>query len=75
VTHAFHFDRPTALEGDKGIEDWLDMFGEKLLAGVSGAERRQVRARISDRLRPALFRDGVWYADYVRLRFSATLAA
>jgi trans-aconitate 2-methyltransferase len=71
VTEGYHFDRPTQLEGDRAIEDWLDMFGSKLLAGVPSAERPAVYRRIVDRLRPALFRDGGWYADYVRLRVVA----
>jgi hypothetical protein len=71
VHSAFHFDRMTALEGQRGLEDWLDMFGEKLLAPIPSAQRGQARARIVERLRSDLFRDGVWYADYVRLRFIA----
>ena len=57
-----------------GIEDWLDMFGEKLLAPIPAGERAAARQRIVERLRPELYRDGVWYADYVRLRFVARWA-
>jgi trans-aconitate methyltransferase len=71
VTHAFHFNRPTPLEGERGMEEWLEMFGSDLLATVPAAERSEVRKRIAERLRPVLFRDGVWYADYVRLRIVA----
>ena len=73
VTQAFHFDRPTALEGERGMRDWLDMFGTALLAGVPAAERNAVCARIVERLRPTLFRDGTWFADYVRLRILACI--
>lgn len=72
VNSAFHFDRMTPLEGDRGMEDWLDMFGEKLLQTIPPADRTAARRRIVERLRPELFRDGHWHADYVRLRFSAT---
>lgn len=71
VTHAFHFDRPTPLEGERGLEEWLEMFGSDLLATAPPAERKSVRERIAERLRPVLFRDGVWFADYVRLRVVA----
>jgi trans-aconitate methyltransferase len=72
VHSAFHFDRMTALEGARGMEDWLEMFGEKLLALIPAEQRAPARARILERLRPELFRDGIWYADYVRLRFVAS---
>ena len=71
VTQAYHFDRPTPLEGARGMEDWLEMFGASLLAGVPAAGRNAVVTRIVERLRPTLFRDGVWFADYVRLRIVA----
>lgn len=71
VTHAYHFDRPTRLEGSRGMADWLEMFGVELLAGLGPVERNAVRGRIVDRLRPILFREGAWFADYVRLRVVA----
>jgi trans-aconitate methyltransferase len=71
VTQAYHFDRPTPLEGERGMEDWLEMFGGALLAGVPALARNALVARIVERLRPTLFRDGVWFADYVRLRIVA----
>ncbi len=71
VTQASHFDRPTALEGTDGMSEWLDMFGAKLLAAIPEQGRQAVRQRVIERLRPVMFRDGVWYADYVRLRVLA----
>lgn len=71
VTHAWHFDRPTALEGPRPVEDWLDMFGAQLLADVPTDAVVEIRRRIVERLRPVMCRDGTWYADYVRLRVVA----
>jgi trans-aconitate methyltransferase len=71
VVQAFHFDRPTSLEGANALEEWLEMFGAELLAPVPEAERSAVRKRIVERLRAELFKDGTWYADYVRLRVVA----
>jgi trans-aconitate methyltransferase len=71
VTHAFHFHRDTPLEGERGIEEWLDMFGQQLLAPVPREERPAVKRRIADRARPALYRDGRWQLDYKRLRIRA----
>jgi trans-aconitate methyltransferase len=75
VLEAYHFDRPTKLEGERGMHDWLAMFGGPMLAGVGAGERPRAVDRIVERLRPALFRDGAWYADYVRLRIRAIVDA
>ena len=66
------FDRPTRLEGgEDGLRGWLAMFGDSLLAPVSGEEREEVLAAVEERLRPEQFEDGTWIADYRRLRFVA----
>jgi trans-aconitate methyltransferase len=69
-----HFDRPTPLDGGpEGLVGWLRMFGADLLTGVPTELHEQVMQDVADRCRPALFRDGRWHADYVRLRFWAEL--
>jgi trans-aconitate methyltransferase len=69
-----YFDRPTALDDcADGIVDWLRMFGTEPLAGVPPDLREQVMRDAAERCRPALFRDGRWHADYVRLRVWAVL--
>lgn len=66
------FDRPTELEGgEAGLENWLRMFADGLVESVPEPERAGVRAAVADRLRGELFEDGVWTADYRRLRFVA----
>ena len=71
VTHGFEIDRDTPLEGECAIEDWLAMFGEKLLEPVPPPERAAAVSRIRERLRYTLYRDGVWWADYKRIRVRA----
>jgi len=65
VRSAVLFPRPTRFEGDKGLDDWLSMFGSTFSIGDSEA------SRIADSLRPVLYRDGAWFIDYVRLRVMA----
>ena len=68
-----HVDRPTALDDcPDGVVDWLRMFGSGLLEGVPADLREQVMWDAAERCRPALYEDGRWYADYVRLRVVAT---
>jgi len=71
VQQAFLFDRPTPLEGDDGLESWLHTFAGVFFQGLSDRESRDARAAIGARLRPKLFRDGVWTLDYRRLRIVA----
>lgn len=65
--------RPTALPGS--IEPWLDTFGEAFLGALPEADRPSARTEVADLLRPVLMDEtGTWIADYVRLRFCATLS-
>jgi trans-aconitate methyltransferase len=63
--------RPTPLPGD--IIDYLETFGQNFLAGLSGQARDEYLQEVRGVLEPQLVSpEGVWVADYVRLRFSAT---
>jgi trans-aconitate methyltransferase len=69
-----HFDRLTPLDDcPDGIVDWLRMFGAELLAEVPNELRERVMRDAAERCRPTLFREGRWYADYVRLRVWAEI--
>jgi len=67
------FDRPTTLDGDAGLRNWLDVFGDSLFAPLSTGERDAVVTAVEDRLRPDLYdaESSSWTADYRRLRFVA----
>jgi trans-aconitate methyltransferase len=63
--------RPTPLPGD--IIGWLETFGQSFLHGLSDLDRQEYLHEVRSTLEPQL-RDGngIWIADYVRLRFAAT---
>jgi trans-aconitate methyltransferase len=66
------FDRPTELPG--ALTAWLETFGEPFTSSLPPSERDELRREVQAALRPALCgADGVWRADYVRLRFAARL--
>jgi trans-aconitate 2-methyltransferase len=69
VTYASLFDRPTALAG--GLGDWIAMFGARYTAVMSPELREDFVRQVEDYARPALWRDGQWFADYRRLRITA----
>jgi len=74
VEFAALFDRPTPLaDGEAGLATWLDTFGQLYFAGMSPEEKAHAYALAEERARPVLFRDGIWVADYVRIRIKATL--
>jgi hypothetical protein len=65
--------RPTTLP--VGMASWLDTFAEPFLKLLPEGQRDAAKAEAVDLLRPVLCDDaGRWVADYVRLRFSASLA-
>ncbi|MFL6216809.1 MAG: class I SAM-dependent methyltransferase [Blastocatellia bacterium] len=72
VTFAAWFERPTPLEGgEAGLRDWLAVFTDHFMKQVDVAQRPAIIQAIEDALRPVLFRDGTWHADYCRLRVAA----
>jgi trans-aconitate methyltransferase len=66
------FDRPTELaDGETGMRNWIAMFGSEYLARVASERREVFFQRVEELLRPELFKDGQWWADYRRLRLVA----
>ncbi len=69
--HAELFERPTALEGENGMEDWLRMFCGAYFLGMGDAAGAAKRHAVVSALRGQLYREGVWTVDYRRLRIAA----
>lgn len=62
--------RPTALPGD--VRGWLQTFAGAFLCGLDEQDRARAIEEIHHELEPRLSDDeGIWTADYVRLRFRA----
>jgi trans-aconitate methyltransferase len=67
------FDRPTPLaDGEAGMRNWIAMFGSDYSAKLSPEIQESFLRRVEELLRPELFRDGQWLADYRRLRLVAS---
>jgi len=66
------FDRWTRLEHpEKGLREWLEMFGGAWFEGIEAPVRDAMIGAIESRLRESLWRDGAWWVDYKRLRVVA----
>jgi trans-aconitate 2-methyltransferase len=71
VTYGLLFDRPTPLEGESGLRDWVRMFGGVFLGAMRPEDHKRFFQLVEERLRPTQFHDGRWHADYRRLRVVA----
>lgn len=72
VGSAFLFERPTKLEeGEKGLRNWIEVFGKSMFLNVPDAVKQQALERVEEKARGLLFKEGHWFADYRRLRIVA----
>ncbi|MCG3163376.1 MAG: putative trans-aconitate 2-methyltransferase [Acidobacteria bacterium] len=71
VRYAHLFDRPTKLEGEDGMRNWLIMFGSRMFQDLSDETRQQALSLIEGKLRNKQYVDGEWFVDYRRLRIVA----
>jgi trans-aconitate methyltransferase len=72
VTYSVLFNRQTPLDGnEQGIHNWIQMFGNSFLSVISPDKHSDVIRKIEDKLRSKLYQDGIWFADYRRIRVNA----
>jgi trans-aconitate methyltransferase len=71
VRQASLFDRPTPIEGEHGLEDWIEMFCGSYLQDLSASAAKEKVCELVAYLRPQLYHDAVWTLDYRRLRVVA----
>lgn len=72
LTFATLFDRPTPLDdGEQGMQNWIKMFANNILAVFPAEQQMSIIADIEKQLRPTLYKNGTWFADYRRIRVIA----
>jgi trans-aconitate methyltransferase len=72
VHQVHYFDRATELaDPENGIIDWFNMFGGHFFENIPGEARTAILQQVQQELKASCFRNGRWYADYVRLRVAA----
>ena len=71
VVRAEHYDRWTPLVGETGLRDWYVMFTKIFFKGISEVEQAEILQDAQDQLAEKHFKEGVWYADYKRIRIVA----
>ncbi len=65
------YDRPTPLDGEDGIANWIRQFKWFYFEGLPASQRPQALAEVIAELRPKLRKESGWIADYRRLRLVA----
>jgi trans-aconitate methyltransferase len=68
VTQAALIDRPTPLEGEHGLRNWVRMFGGHWLAQIPAEKQEAFLIQVEAIARDTLYRNGSWFADYRRIR-------
>lgn len=70
VTFAHHYSRPTVLEGESGLRNWIVMFGSSLLTDIPEKEKAEIITKVEQNLKASLYdeKQKSWIADYKRLR-------
>jgi trans-aconitate methyltransferase len=71
VELAHLYDRPTPLDGENGLRNWLDMFSPSFFSKMDADAKDSIMRKTVLELREKLYRNGEWIADYRRLRIIA----
>ena len=71
VTYSNLFYRPTLLEEDSGLVNWINMFAGTFLEELSESNKNQVINDVEKQLKPKLYQQGNWFADYRRIQVKA----
>ena len=71
VRYALYFDRDTVLSGEDGLRNFINMFHNPYFEGIDDELRSEIIQEVENNSKPVLYKDGIWYADYKRLRMVA----
>ena len=71
VVYAILFDRKTVLTGEDGMKNWIEMFVTQPFQNLDKELTDKIITEAVQNLKPILYEDGIWYADYVRIRIKA----
>jgi trans-aconitate methyltransferase len=71
ISDVAYFKRPTVLQGEDGMRNWIVQFCTFFFTQIPAADTEEIINNAVEILRPNNFKSGTWYADYVRLRVKA----
>ncbi|ENH96104.1 type 11 methyltransferase [Gracilibacillus halophilus YIM-C55.5] len=71
VVQAVHYKRPTPLQGEDGLRNWMKMFAHSMLVDLTYEEKERLFDAVEQQLKPVLYQNQQWMADYYRLQVIA----
>jgi trans-aconitate methyltransferase len=71
IEQVWLFDRPTKLNGENGMYDWINQFAQHAFKNISTEQAEEVKKLAVTLLRSTNYQNGEWLADYRRLRVKA----
>ncbi len=72
VEYAYLFQRPTEQKGEKGLENWINMFLKKPFENMeSNIKNDIIRDTVNELKSGDLYVGDKWFVDYVRIRIKA----
>ncbi|MCG2617716.1 methyltransferase domain-containing protein [Terrimonas sp. NA20] len=71
IQQSLYFQRDTKLDGEDGMKNWFNMFASFFFKHLPAPTTEKIINRAVEILRPTHYREGNWWADYVRLRMRA----
>ncbi len=71
VEQIWLFDRPTKLNGESGMYDWINQFAQHAFKNINEEQAEEVKQLAVSMLKSTNYVNGQWMADYRRLRVKA----
>lgn len=71
VSKLAYFERPTELSGEDGMKNWIIQFCTFFFKNIPAEEVEQIINKAVAYLKTTNYKNGTWYADYIRLRIKA----
>lgn len=71
VEQAWLFDRPTKLQGESGMYDWITQFAPHAFKALNDTQTEEIKNLAVEILSGSSYADEQWTADYRRLRIKA----
>ncbi len=71
VSYVSYFKRDTLLKEGDDISGWLEMFCKPFFKNVDSPLKLRMVENIQNNLKATNYKDGKWFIDYIRLRFTA----
>ena len=71
VEQIWLFDRPTKLNGENGMYDWISQFAQHAFKNLSTEQAEEIKNVAVDKLKDTNYINNQWMADYRRLRVKA----